>query len=84
MTQRQVGLLQQPLPIPGVFRLDQGLQQVVQVPLDPLAQHKPVVAGELARMVAGPEDQVIRLSDHDDFLLSFHGLLPEKMLYFHG
>ena len=33
-----------------------------------------VVAGEAARVVAGPEDQVVGLRDHDHLLAVFHGL----------
>ena len=70
--QRQVGVFQQPLAVLGVLGGDQGFQQVVEVPLDPLAQHEAVVAGELAGVVAGPEDQVVSLGDHDQFLVFFH------------
>jgi hypothetical protein len=33
-----------------------------------------VVAGKFAGVIAGPEDQIIRLDDHDQFLIFFHGL----------
>ena len=69
--QDQVGLLQQGLPLPGVLGPDQDFQQVVQVPFDPFAQHEAVVAGEFARVVARPQDQVIRLRDDDQFFVSF-------------
>jgi len=52
--QAQVRLFQQGLALPGVLGPDQGFQQVIQVALDPLAQHKTVVAGEPARVVTGP------------------------------
>jgi hypothetical protein len=32
--QREVGLLQQLLPVPGVPGLNRGLEQAVQIPLD--------------------------------------------------
>ena len=70
--ERQVGLLEQPLPALVVLRSDQGLEQRVEVPLDPLAQHKAVVAGKAARVVAGPENQVIGLGDNRQFLLFSH------------
>ena len=40
--------------------------------LNPLAEHEAVVAGELTRVVAGPEDQVVSPGDHDQFLVFFH------------
>ena len=49
-----------------------SFEQVVEVPLDPLAQHEAVVAGEAAGVVAGPENQVVSLGDHDQFLVFFH------------
>ena len=70
--QCQVGFFQQPLAVLGVLGADQRFQQVVQVPLDPLAQHETVVAGKLAGVVAGPENQVVSLGDHDQFLVFFH------------
>ena len=55
----------------GVLRPDQDFQQIVEAPLDPLAQHEAVVTGEFAGMVAGPQDQVIRLGDDDGFFIPF-------------
>ena len=40
--------------------------------IDPFAQHEAVIAGKLARVVAGPENQVIRLGDHNQFLIFCH------------
>jgi hypothetical protein len=71
----EVGFLQQSLAVLGVLRPDQRLQQGVQVALDPLAQDEAVVAGEVARVVAGPEDQVIGLGDYGQFLCFSHRLL---------
>ena len=34
--------------------------------------HEAVVAGEFAGVVAGPENQVVSLGDHDQFLVFFH------------
>jgi hypothetical protein len=66
------GLPQQPVPLPRVARLEERLRQVVQVALDPLAQHKAMGAGDATRVVARPQDQVIRLREHYQ-LLSFPG-----------
>jgi len=52
--QREVGLLQQAVAVLGVLGLDQRLEQVVHVPLDPLAQDEAVVAREAASVIAGP------------------------------
>ena len=70
--QREVGFLQQLLAVLRVFGSYQGLQQVLEVPLNPLAQDEAVVAREFARVVTRPEDQVICLGDHDQFLVFFH------------
>ena len=70
--QRQVGVFEQPLAVLGVLGADQRFQQAVEVSLDPLAQHETVVTGELAGVVAGPENQVVSLGDHDQFLVFFH------------
>ena len=50
--QHKVGLVQQLLAGSAVFRPNQDFQQIVQVPLNPFAQHETVVAGELTRVVA--------------------------------
>jgi hypothetical protein len=50
----------------------QGLQQVVEVPFDALTEHKTVVPGELAGVVARPENQVISLGDYRQFPGFFH------------
>ena len=70
--QGQVGVFQESLALPRVLGPDQRLQQGVQVAFDPLAQDKAVIAGEPARVVAGPEDQVIRFRDNPQFLGFFH------------
>ena len=70
--QTQVGVFQQSLSVLRVLGTDQRLQQTIEVSLDPLAQDEAVVAGELTRVVAGPEDQVVSLGDHDQFLVFFH------------
>jgi hypothetical protein len=57
------------LTIASVFSPYQRFQEVVQVPLDALAQDEAVVAGELAGVMARPEDQVICLRDDDQFLM---------------
>ena len=51
---------------------DQRFEQPIEVSFDPLAQHEAVVAGEFAGVVAGPENQVVSLGDHDQFLVFFH------------
>ena len=56
----------------GVLRPDQGFQQVVEIAFDPLAEHEPMITGEAAGVVARPEDQVVSLGDHDQFLVFFH------------
>jgi hypothetical protein len=58
--------------LPGIFGQDQCLQQIVQIPLNPFAQHEAVVAREFTRVIARPQNQVIRLGDDDQFL----GLFP--------
>jgi hypothetical protein len=58
--------------------MDQGFQQAVEVALDPFAQHEAVVAREPTRVVARPEDQVVRLGDYDQFLVFFHGLFQTR------
>ena len=70
--ERQVGVFEQSLAVLGVLGGDQGFQQPVEVSLDPLAEHEPMVTGEAAGVVAGPEDQVVSLGDHDQFLVFFH------------
>jgi len=66
--ERQVGLLEQALPGLVVLRSDQGLEQIAEVAFDALAQHETVVAREPARVVAGPENQVVRLGNNRQFL----------------
>jgi len=70
--QVQVGFFEQSLAVLGVLGGDHCLQQVVEVPLDPLAEHEPMITGEAADVVAGPENQVVSLGDHDQFLVFFH------------
>jgi hypothetical protein len=60
------------LAVLRVLGSDQRFQQVVEVSLDPFAEHEAVVAGELTRVVAGLENQVVSLGDHDQFLVFFH------------
>jgi hypothetical protein len=67
--QAQARLLRERLSVAGGAPLHQCLRQVVQAPLDPLAEHEAVIAAELAGMTAGPNDQVIRLGDDDQFLV---------------
>ena len=69
---RKMDWFEQSLVVLRVLGGDQRLQQVVEVPLDALAQHKAVVAGKAAGVVAGPENQVIHLRNHDQFLVFFH------------
>ena len=69
--QNQVGLLQQGLPLPIVLRSDQDFQQVVEIAFNPLAQHGAVVARKLVRVLARPQDQVIRLRDDNQFFVPF-------------
>ena len=59
--QGQVGVFQEPPAVLGVLGGDQRFEQPVEVPLDPFAQNETMVAGELAGVVAGPEDQVVSL-----------------------
>jgi len=68
----QVGVFQEPLAVLRVLGGDQRFQQVVEIALDPLAQHEAVVAGKLTRVVARPENQVVCLRDHDQFRVFFH------------
>jgi len=62
----------------GVLRPDQGFQQVVEIAFDPLAEHEPMITGEAAGVVARPEDQVVSLGDHDQFLVFFHLLMQMR------
>ena len=48
-------------------------QQVVEVAFNAFAQHEAVIAGEFARVVARPQDQVIRLRDDHQFFVPFSG-----------
>ena len=68
---------------PLVRGLDQPLQQAVEVAFDAIAQDVAVIAGEATRVIAGPEDQVVSLRDHYQFLLFFHGHAETMMLYFY-
>jgi hypothetical protein len=70
--QSQVGVLEQSLAVLGVLGRDQGLEQPLKVPLDPLAEPKAVAAGEPARGIAGPENEIVSRDDHDQFLLFSH------------
>jgi hypothetical protein len=70
--QREVGLLQQSLPVFRVLGLDQNFQQVVQIPFDAFSQHKTVVPRELSGVAARPENQVVSLGDHGQLLGFFH------------
>ena len=63
--QYEVGLLQQFLPLLGVLGPDEDFQQVIQVSFDLFAQHETMIARELPRVIARPQDQVIRLRYHD-------------------
>jgi hypothetical protein len=45
--QHGVRFFQQGLALLGEFGLDQSFQKIVQVPLDPFAQNKAVIAGNL-------------------------------------
>jgi hypothetical protein len=65
----QVRLLQQGLALLGVLGLDQGLQKVIEVAFDAFAEDEAVIAGEFAGVIAGPQDQVIRLRDDRQFLV---------------
>ena len=51
--------------MPSVLGTNQRFQQVVQVPLDAFAQHKAMIARKLARVMTGPENQVVGLGDDD-------------------
>jgi hypothetical protein len=55
----------------GVLGPDEDFQQVVQVALDALAQHKAMIAREFAGVIAGPQDEVIRFGDDHQFLAPF-------------
>jgi hypothetical protein len=69
--QHEIGLLKQLLTVSGVFRPDEDFQQVVQVPFDAFAQHKTVVAGEFARVIARPQNQIVSLRDDDQLFMTF-------------
>jgi hypothetical protein len=70
--QRQVSVLHEPLAVLGVLGGNQCFAQPIEVSLDPLAQDETVVAREPTRVVAGSENQVVCLGDHDQFLVFFH------------
>jgi hypothetical protein len=40
--------------------------------LDPLGQDETMIAGQLTRVIARPENQVVGLGVHDQFLVFFH------------
>jgi hypothetical protein len=42
----------EPAPFSRSVGDDEGFEQVVEVPLNPFAQHETVIAGELTRVVA--------------------------------
>jgi hypothetical protein len=54
------------------FGGDPCFAQPEEVPLDPFARDETVVAGELTRVVARPENQVVSLGDRDQFPVFFH------------
>lgn len=58
-------------PLPVVLRLDQRFQKVVESTFDPFAQYEAVIPGKLASVMTGPENQVIRFCDDDQFLMLF-------------
>ena len=47
------------------------LASLPDLPLDALARHEAVISWEAAGMMAGPQDQVIRLGDDDQFFVTF-------------
>jgi hypothetical protein len=47
------------------------LASLPDLPLDALARHEAVISWEAAGMMAGPQDQVIRLGDDDGFFIPF-------------
>src|ERR1022692_673486 len=67
--EHQVCFLQQGLTLLGVLGLDQCLQKVVEVSFDAFAEDETKIAGELAGVIAGPEDQVVGLRDDGEFLV---------------
>ena len=50
-------------PLSSVLGPSQRLQQVVQGAFNTFAQYETVIAGELASVMAGPEDEVVGLRD---------------------
>jgi hypothetical protein len=52
--------------------LNQSFQQVVEHPFQPLPQNEPMLSGKPTRVVATPQDQVVGLSDDDQFFLFLH------------
>ena len=64
-------MLEQFLPLLGILRPDEDFQQIVQIPFDPFPQHEAVVPRELPRVIARPQNQVIRLRDDYQFLYPF-------------
>jgi hypothetical protein len=59
------------LPLPTVLGLDQRLQQIVRILLDPFAQHEAVIPRKLASVIGLPTDQTISFRDHDEFCVWF-------------
>ena len=64
-------MLQQFLAQLGVLGPNEDFQQIIEISFDAFAQDETVIAGEFAGMVAGPQDQVIRLGDDDQFFVPF-------------
>ena len=67
--EREVGLFEQGLSRRVVASADERLQKAVERPLDPLAGDEAMVAGKPAGVSAAPENQVVGLGDHDQFLI---------------
>jgi hypothetical protein len=60
-------------PLAGVSGLDQRLQKVIQVAVNPIPEHKTLTAGKPARVLTRPENQVVGLGDHQEvFTLLLH------------
>ena len=67
----QVCFFEQLLAILCVLGGDQRFEQSVQVSFDPFAQNEAVIARELTGVISRPENQVVSLGDHDQFLVFF-------------
>ena len=65
--QQQIRRFEQGLALPLVFGLDQCFQQRVKLTFNPVPETKSMVPGEFPRVLAGPENQIIRFGDHDQF-----------------